>query len=109
MFENETIQQMAERNDKTIAQVVLRWLVQRRCTVIFKSRSIDRIQENMKVQAVAVLTRRHLNLFAAWDMFVHVTGFHGFCSCLTGHCAMLTWESSTAWTKTIELAQGKCE
>jgi D-xylose reductase len=39
----------AQRADKTPAQVVLRWGVQRGCTIIAKSSKIERLKENINI------------------------------------------------------------
>ena len=57
VFENDTIKTVAERNGKSAAQVVLRWLVQRGCTVIPKSSSPARIKENMQVKIWTISER----------------------------------------------------
>ncbi|MFP3905232.1 MAG: aldo/keto reductase [Armatimonadota bacterium] len=48
-FELEEIQHLAEKRDRTPAQICLRWLVQKGITVIPKSKSPDRIRENMQI------------------------------------------------------------
>jgi diketogulonate reductase-like aldo/keto reductase len=48
-FELEEIQNLAEKHDRTPAQICLRWLVQKGITVIPKSRSPERIEQNMQI------------------------------------------------------------
>lgn len=49
LFQNETLQSIAYRHNKSIAQIVLRWLIQRDIVVIPKSVRKDRIAENLQV------------------------------------------------------------
>ena len=49
VFENDTLKVMAEKNGKSVAQVVLRWLIQRGCAVVPKSSTPSRIKENTQV------------------------------------------------------------
>lgn len=49
MFSNETLVKIAEKHHKTIAQVILRWNVQRGIIVIPKSVHKDRIKENADI------------------------------------------------------------
>ncbi|ECI4594736.1 aldo/keto reductase [Salmonella enterica subsp. salamae] len=48
-YENERLQRIADAHQKTIAQVVLRWNVQRGVTVIPKSTRQERIEENFAI------------------------------------------------------------
>lgn len=48
-FDNETLKSIADTHDKTIAQVILRWNLQRGVTVIPKSVKQARIEENFDV------------------------------------------------------------
>lgn len=48
-YENEMLQRIADTHQKTIAQVVLRWNVQRGVTVIPKSTRQERIEENFAI------------------------------------------------------------
>ncbi len=48
-YENEILQGIADAHKKTIAQVVLRWNVQRGVTVIPKSTHQERIAENFAI------------------------------------------------------------
>lgn len=49
LFENEALKEIGAKHSKSIAQVTLRWLVQRRVICIPKSVHKDRIQENFNV------------------------------------------------------------
>ncbi|KOO09838.1 aldo/keto reductase, partial [Vibrio xuii] len=48
-FDNEALKSIADTHDKTIAQVILRWNLQRGVTVIPKSVKQARIEENFDV------------------------------------------------------------
>lgn len=54
LFENETLQTIAAKHGKSIAQVVLRWLIQRGVVCIPKSVHKERIQENFDVFGFAL-------------------------------------------------------
>lgn len=49
MFGNEVLTSIAEQHNKSIAQIVLRWLVQREVVVIPKSVRKERIVENFDI------------------------------------------------------------
>lgn len=49
LFQNEQLVAMAERHDKTVGQVVLRWLVQRGIVALAKSVRRARMEENLAV------------------------------------------------------------
>ena len=49
IFENELLLSMAEKYKKTVAQVILRWLTQRKVVVIPKSVRKERIVENFSI------------------------------------------------------------
>lgn len=49
IFENETLKEIALKYNKTIAQVILRWNIQRNVIVIPKSVHKNRIEENMNI------------------------------------------------------------
>jgi diketogulonate reductase-like aldo/keto reductase len=49
MFKNETLVEIANRYDKSVAQVILRWLIQRDVAVIPKSAHKERMIENFDV------------------------------------------------------------
>lgn len=48
-FNNEVLKEIAEKHNKSIGQVMLRWNVQRGVVVIPKSTHIERIKENMEI------------------------------------------------------------
>lgn len=49
LFQNELLKNIAEKHNKSIAQVVLRWLTQRKVVVIPKSVHKERIKENFNI------------------------------------------------------------
>lgn len=49
MFQNELLTSIAEKHNKSVAQVILRWLIQREVVVIPKSVRKERIEENFNV------------------------------------------------------------
>lgn len=49
MFTNETLVKIGEKYDKTAAQVILRWLIQRKVVVLCKSTHKERMAENFNV------------------------------------------------------------
>ena len=49
LFENETLLQIAPNHNKTVAQIVLRWLVQRGIVPIVKSSNPIRMKENLDI------------------------------------------------------------
>jgi 2,5-diketo-D-gluconate reductase A len=49
LFSNPVLSEIAAAHDKSVAQVVLRWLVQRDVIVIPKSTRIERMRENIDV------------------------------------------------------------
>ncbi|TKX29871.1 2,5-diketo-D-gluconic acid reductase [Campylobacter sp. MIT 12-5580] len=49
IFNNEVLKQIAVKHNKSIAQVVLRWLVQREVIVIPKTSKIERLKENINI------------------------------------------------------------
>lgn len=49
IFENETLIQIAKCHNKSVAQVVLRWLIQREIVPVVKSANPRRIKENLDV------------------------------------------------------------
>lgn len=49
LFENETLIDIAKNHNKTVAQIVLRWLIQRGIVPIVKSSNLNRMKENIDV------------------------------------------------------------
>lgn len=49
MFENELLKTLAQKHNKSVAQVILRWLIQRGVVVIPKSVRKEKIEENIAV------------------------------------------------------------
>jgi 2,5-diketo-D-gluconate reductase A len=49
MFSNPAMKKIAEKYQKTVAQVILRWLVQRDVVVLAKSTHMERMKENFDV------------------------------------------------------------
>lgn len=49
MFNNPVLKQIAQKHDKSVAQVILRWLTQRQIVVIPKTTKLARMQENFNV------------------------------------------------------------
>jgi len=49
LFKNATLAEIAKKYNKTVAQVILRWLVQRKVVALAKSTHIERMQENFEI------------------------------------------------------------
>ncbi len=49
MFNNDVLVKIGQKYDKTAAQVILRWLIQRKVVAVCKSTHIERIKENFDV------------------------------------------------------------
>ena len=49
LFKNELLASIGKKYDKSIAQVVLRWLTQTRCVAIPKSVRKERMEENFNI------------------------------------------------------------
>ena len=49
MFENVTLKKIGEKYGKSVAQVILRWLIQRGVIVVCKSTHKDRMEQNFDV------------------------------------------------------------
>ena len=49
IFENPVLKSIAEKHSKTVAQVALRWLIQRGIPVIPKSTHKERMEENINI------------------------------------------------------------
>lgn len=66
IYENETLQKIADKYKKTIAQVILRWHIERGIIVIPKSTHKERMQENLDIYDFS-LTNEDLDLIEAMD------------------------------------------
>ena len=66
LFENETLRTLAATHNKTVAQVVLRWLVQRNIVPLVKSANPARMKENLDIFDFA-LTDAEMQQIAALD------------------------------------------
>lgn len=66
LFGNETLREIGAKYDKTVAQVVLRWLLQRNIVCIPKSVKKERMRQNFDVFDFA-LTAEDMNAIAALD------------------------------------------
>ena len=49
LFENETLKKIGEKYNKSVAQVILRWLIQRGVVAVCKSTHIERMRQNIDV------------------------------------------------------------
>ena len=49
LFENEVLKQIADKHNKSIAQVILRWMIQRGIVPVVKSTNPERMKENLDV------------------------------------------------------------
>ena len=49
LFTNETLLHIGARHDKSVAQVALRWLIQRGVIIIPKSTHIERMRQNLDI------------------------------------------------------------
>lgn len=87
MFELPELKALAEKYGKTVAQVILRWHVQRGIVVIPKSTHIERMEENLRIfnfqlsaedmAAIAALDKQQSSFFSHTDpnmveWFVHM-------------------------------------
>lgn len=78
LFENETLRTLAAAHNKTVAQMVLRWLVQRNIVPLVKSANPARMKENLDIFDFA-LTDAEMQQIAALD-----TGHTAFTPRTTG-------------------------
>ena len=67
IFQNELLRSIAAKHQKTVAQVILRWLTQRGVVAIPKSVRKERIEENFNVFDVA-LSPEDMDAIATLDM-----------------------------------------
>lgn len=49
MFSNEVLTEIGKKYNKSVAQVILRWLTQRDVVALSKSTRIDRVEENFNI------------------------------------------------------------
>lgn len=66
LFSNPILQDIASRYDRSVAQVVLRWLIQRQVVTIPKSVNPERIRQNFAIFDFQ-LTDQDMNLIASLD------------------------------------------
>ena len=66
LFENETLRALAATHNKTVAQIVLRWLVQRNIVPLVKSANPERMRENLDIFDFA-LTDAEMQQITALD------------------------------------------
>ena len=78
LFENETLRTLAAAHNKTVAQMVLRWLVQRNIVPLVKSAKPERMRENLDIFDFA-LTDAEMQQITALD-----TGHTAFTPRTTG-------------------------
>ena len=78
LFENETLRTLAAAHNKTVAQMVLRWLVQRNIVPLVKSANPERMRENLDIFDFA-LTDAEMQQITALD-----TGHTAFTPRTTG-------------------------
>lgn len=66
IFQNEVLQKIADKYQKSIAQIILRWLLQRNIVCIPKSVRIERLKENFNVFDFK-LSNEDMNLISRLD------------------------------------------
>ena len=66
LFEDETLRTLAATHNKTVAQIVLRWLVQRNIVPLVKSANPERMRENLEIFDFA-LTDAEMQQITALD------------------------------------------
>ena len=66
IFQNEVLQKIADKYQKSIAQIILRWLLQRNIVCIPKSVRIERLKENFNVFDFK-LSNEDMNLILTLD------------------------------------------
>ena len=64
LFENETLRAIAAAHGKSVAQVVLRWLVQRNIVPLVKSANPERMKENLDIFSFALSEDEMLKIAA---------------------------------------------
>lgn len=71
---SEALAAIAAAHDKTIAQVILRWLVQRDIAMVMKSNRVERLRENIAIFDFR-LTDEEMGVIAALDQRRPLAGF----------------------------------
>lgn len=66
IFQNEVLEKIADKYQKSIAQIILRWLLQRNIVCIPKSGRIERLKENFNVFDFK-LSNEDMNLISTLD------------------------------------------
>ncbi|MFV0395178.1 MAG: aldo/keto reductase [Coprobacillaceae bacterium] len=66
MFNNPTLKAIGDKHNKSIAQVILRWLSQRNVVSLAKSSSIERMKENINIFDFE-LTKEEMEVIAGLD------------------------------------------
>lgn len=66
MFKNETLVSIAKKHERSVAQVILRWLYQRGIVSLAKSTNENRIKENFDIYSF-VLDDKDMNLISTLD------------------------------------------
>ncbi|MFV0394655.1 MAG: aldo/keto reductase [Coprobacillaceae bacterium] len=66
MFTNPILKKIGDTYNKSVAQVILRWLVQRNVICLAKSSSIERMKENINIFDFS-LTDEEMNIIATMD------------------------------------------
>ena len=67
IFQNSDLKKIADNHDKTIAQVALRWLIQRGIPIIPKSTHKERMEENIQIFDF-VLSEEEMKIISALDL-----------------------------------------
>ena len=67
IFQNSVLKQIADKHDKTIAQVSLRWLIQRGIPIIPKSTHKERMEENIQIFDF-VLSEEEMKIISTLDL-----------------------------------------
>ncbi|CAM4102033.1 aldo/keto reductase [Acinetobacter pragensis] len=75
IFQNEILKEIADVHGKSVAQVILRWLIQREIAVIPKSVNAKRIEENFDVFSFE-LSEQDIQRIQALDTGAHLIADH---------------------------------
>ncbi|WP_018142781.1 aldo/keto reductase [Alloscardovia criceti] len=87
LFHNETLMQIAEKYQKTTAQVVVRWLVQRGITALPKSVNPQRVRDN----------------FDVWDFELTAEDMELIHTLDTGTSQFFDWSDPAAYSRLVKL------